>query len=88
MDGDSPFVLLPLDHGRYELRAFSDDSRDPIVLVLDEDDGRRLGVAVADMLAALDAPSVERLPIRLTIDGREVTLTTTPDGGLKLTVGR
>lgn len=58
------------------------------MLVLDENDGRTLGVAVADMLTALDAPGVERLPIHLTIAGREVTLTATRDDGLQLTVGR
>ena len=58
------------------------------MLVLDADDGRRLGVAVADMLIALDAPGIERLPIHLTIAGPEVTLTATHDDGLQLTVGR
>jgi hypothetical protein len=88
VNGQPPFLLLPLDDGRYELRAFSDNTEDPIVLVLDEHDGRQLGVAVADMLTALDAPGVERLPIHLTIAGREVTITGTPERGLQLTVGR
>jgi hypothetical protein len=36
--GQLPFVLLPLDGGRHELRAFSDNTDDPIVLVLSEHD--------------------------------------------------
>lgn len=87
MGREPPFVLLPLGDGRYELRAFSDNTEDPIVLVLDESDGRALGVAIDDMLTALDAPGIERLPIHLTIAGREVTLTGTHDDGLRLTVG-
>lgn len=88
MDGEPPFVLVPLDDGRYELRAFSDNTEDPIMLVLDEDDGRKLGIAVADMLTAIDSPGVERLPIHLTIAGREITILATTDGGLRLTVSR
>jgi hypothetical protein len=85
MEGVPPFVLLPLDDGRYELRAFSDDAADPIVLVLDESDGRRLKRAVGD---ALDAPHAESTPRCLIIGGREVVLTATADGGLRLTVAR
>lgn len=87
MSGPPPFVLLPRDDGRHELRAFSDDSEDPVVLVLDAEDGRRFGVAVADMLTALDA-GVDRLPIRMVIDGRDVKISGTADGGLRVTVGR
>jgi hypothetical protein len=86
--GQPPFVLLPLDDGRYELRAFSDNTEDPIVLVLGEEDGRKLGVAVAEILTALDTPGVEPLPIHLMIAGRQVIITGTPDLGLRLTVGR
>jgi hypothetical protein len=83
-----PFTLMPLAGGRYELRAFSDESPDVIVLQLDRQDGRRLGVALADMLTALDAPDGPLLPIRLVIAGRAVTITGTDDRGLRLTIDR
>ncbi|MBE2318384.1 hypothetical protein DVA67_020550 [Solirubrobacter sp. CPCC 204708] len=44
-----------------ELRAFSDDSDDPIVLPLDAVDGHAFGVAVADVLSALDAGTIRCL---------------------------
>jgi hypothetical protein len=88
VDGQPPFVLLPLDDGRYELRAFSDNTEDPIVLVLGQEDGHKLGVAVADMLTALNTPGAERLPIHLMIGGREVIIAGTPDLRLRLMVGR
>lgn len=88
MDGSPPFVLVPLDAGRYELRAFSDDTDDPIVLRLNEADGRSLGIAVGEMLAALDTPGAACLPIQLTVGGRRVTIAAAPEHGLRLTVER
>lgn len=82
-----PFILTQRPDGQHELRAFSDDSDDPIVLALDDESGRRFGLAVADVLTSLDA-GVDPLPIRLEIDGRAVTVQGTPDRGLRLTVGR
>ena len=88
VDDQPPFVLLPLSDGRYELRAFSDNTEDPIVLVLDETDGNKLGVAVAQALVELDTPGAEPAPIRLSIAGRDVTIYATSERGLQLTVGR
>lgn len=81
-------MRLPLDVGRYELRTFSDDSPDPIVLELDHEDGRALGLAVADVLTALDAPGITVEPVRLVIAGREVTIEGTAERGMKITVAR
>ncbi len=86
MPDHPPFILTQRPDGRHELRAFSDNSAEPIVLELDDESGRRFGLAVADILTALDA-GVEPLPIRLKIDGRPVTVQGTPDHGLRLTVG-
>ena len=82
-----PFALLPLDDGRFELRAFSDDSADPIVLSLDEEDGRALSIALGDVLTSLDAPGVVPRTVTLTVSGRQVTVAGT-DEGLRLTVHR
>lgn len=82
-----PFILTQRADGQRELRAFSDDSDDPIVLVLDDEGGRRFGLAVADVLTSLNA-EVDPLPITLEIDGRSVVIVGTPDGGLRLTVDR
>ncbi|WP_028064637.1 hypothetical protein [Solirubrobacter soli] len=71
-----------------ELRAFSDDSDDPIVLPLSAADGRAFGLAVADVLTALDA-GVRPLPqTELTIAGRRVVIMGTEELGLKLDVER
>ncbi len=84
---EPPFVLLPLDGDRFELRAFSDDSPDPIVLSLNQEDGRALGLAVADVLISLDTPGGDPETITLRISGRRVTVAGT-DTGLRLTVHR
>ena len=86
MSEPPPFILTERADGRRELRAFSDTSVDPIVLVLGDEDGRRFGIAVADMLTSLNA-GIDRLPIELMIDGRKLMIAGTPDGGLRLTVG-
>ena len=83
----APFALLPVNGDRFELRAFSDDSPDPIVLSLNLEEGRALGRAVADVLSSLDAPGVEPRTITLTISGRRVTVAGT-ERGLRLTVHR
>ena len=80
-------MLQPLDDGRYELRAFSDDSPDPIVLPLDANDGRALSAAVGEVLAALDEPHAQRTAVTLTVAGREVTLVAANDG-VRITVNR
>jgi hypothetical protein len=80
-----PFILTERADGLRELRAFSDASDDPIVLVLDDESGRRFGATVADILTSLDA-YVNRVPITLQIDGRAVTMEGTSDRGLRLTV--
>lgn len=82
-----PFILTQRPDGQRELRAFSDESDDPIVLALDDESGRRFGLAVADVLTALDA-GADPLPICLKIDGRTVTVEGTPDHGVRLIVGR
>lgn len=85
MSDPPPFILVPLDDGRHELRAFSDTSEEPIRLVLDAKDGRAFALAVADVLTALDAPGDPPSPITLTVGGRHVTVSGT-DAGVKLTV--
>jgi hypothetical protein len=85
--GTPPFVLLPIDGGRFELRAFSDDSLDPIVLSLNQEDGRALSLAVADVLTSLDAPGVDSRTVTLTVSGRRITVAGT-DRGLRLTIHR
>ena len=84
---DAPFVLLPLGDGRYEMRAFSDDSEDPIVLMLDEHDGRALSAALGELLAALDAPGSGPSTAVLTVADREVRIDVTGNG-VRLTVDR
>jgi hypothetical protein len=86
-NGEPPFVLLAVDGGRFELRAFSDDSPDPIVLSLNHEDGRALSLAVAEVLTSLDAPGVQPRTVTLTLTGRRVTVAGT-DKGLRLTVRR
>lgn len=85
MPDPPPFILTERADGRHELRAFSDDSEVPIILILDRDDGRQFGVAVADILTALDA-GIERSPIEVSIDGRRLTIEGTPEKGLRITV--
>ena len=70
-----------------ELRAFSDTSDDPIVLSLDATAGRLFGVAVADVLSRLDAGELDPRA-DVVIDGREVEVSGSPDGGLRLDVAR
>lgn len=80
-----PFILLERDDGSVLLRAFSDTSEGPISLVLDQSAGRRFGVAVADVLTRLDAG--EPTPsARLLVDGREVAIEGTLDGGLRISI--
>ncbi len=83
-----PFVLLPLDDGRFELRVFSGDSPDPIVLELDKADGRSFGLAVAEVLTALDTPDATVEPLQVVIAGRELTIDGTSARGLGITVAR
>jgi hypothetical protein len=78
MPGPPPFVLLPLDGGNYELRAFSDDSEDPIVLLLSDDDGRALRDALGRVLQELDAG--REATEELDVDGRRVVLTGSASG--------
>lgn len=80
-------MLVPLDGDRHELRAFSDTSADPIVLIMGADEGHAFALAVADVLSALDAPGVAVPQHELTIDGRQVTITG-GEHGLTLTVER
>jgi hypothetical protein len=82
-----PVVLFPLGDGRYELRAFSDDSEDPIILTLDEQDGRRLKQALGEVLSALDQRGSAPATVAVTVGGREVRLDTTADG-VRMTVAR
>lgn len=85
--GQEPFVLIERPDGRRELRAFSDDSPDPIVLILDDEDGRLFAVALADVLTALDSGA--GLPsVTLRLAGRRVCIEGRPDSGLRLTVAR
>jgi hypothetical protein len=80
-----PFILTEREDGVRELRAFSDDSDLPIVLALIDEDGRTFGLAVADVLTALDA-GLDPAPIQLTINGRTAAIEGTADNGLRLTV--
>jgi hypothetical protein len=82
-----PLILLPREDGRHELRAFSDDSDDPIVLLVDDADGREFRRAVAEVLDAAGSGDETRTA-HVEIDGRDVEIAGTADGGLRLTVSR
>lgn len=88
MSEPPPFILLPLRDGRVELRAFSDDSDDPIVLPLDQADGRAFGLAVAEVLSSLDSTRDAVEPVALVIAGRRVTVHGTVTGGIAIDVER
>lgn len=88
MAGSEPFTLLPLDDDRYELRAFSDTSTDPICLTVDRPAAAELAEALAEVLTALDAPNITVPTIELNIDGRRVVVSGTAARGLRLTVDR
>lgn len=82
-----PFTFEPLGDGRFELRAFSDDSPDPIVLALDREQGRALGLALAEVLSAMDAPDTTPGPLTVAVGDREVVVSPTPHG-VRLVVSR
>lgn len=88
MDDLSPYDLVPLGEGRYELRAFSDDSDDPIKITLDASAGRALATALGEALASLDEPKPVEREFRVAAGQREITILALPGKGVRLTVTR
>jgi hypothetical protein len=88
MDELHPFDLVPVGDGSYELRAFSDDSDDPIRIILDQAAGRELAIALGDALVSLDEPHAVEREFHLTVGPREITVVAVPGMGLRLTVTR
>ncbi len=83
-----PFDLVPLGDGCFELRAFTDDSEDPICIALDPEAGRRLAVALGDALVSLDAPDAQYGEWRVSVGRRLITVAAIPGSGVRLTVTR
>jgi hypothetical protein len=88
MDERRPFDLVPVGDGCYELRAFSDDSEDPIRIVLDQVAGRELAVALGEALVSLDDPRAVERQFHVTVGPRQITLVAVPGLGLRLAVTR
>src|SRR4051794_1853458 len=88
VENTPPFDFLPLPDGRYELRAFSDNSDDPIYITLDEDASRRLAHALGNALSLLDGPQARREDFQVEVGDRLITVTSEPGAGLRLTVTR
>jgi hypothetical protein len=83
-----PFDLAPIGDGCYELRAFSDDSDDPIRIVLDQVAGRELAIALGQALISLVDPEAVEHEFRVTLGSRQITLVAVPGTGLRFTVTR
>jgi hypothetical protein len=83
-----PFDLVPLGDGRFELRAFSDDSEDPIGILLDSESGRRLAVALGEALVSLDLPDAQYREFRVPVGERLIRVAALPGRGVRLTVTR
>ena len=88
MEEPRPFDLVPLDDGRSELRAFSDDSEDPITIPLDPESGRQLAVALGDALTSLDAVDPVAREFHVRVGQRLITVMALPGRGVRLTVSR
>lgn len=82
-----PFTLERAADGQAILRAFSDDSDDPIVVLLDEHAARELGVALADAITALDDPSRPLVRRSLVAGGRTIRVETSGEA-VRVTVAR
>jgi hypothetical protein len=88
MDELPPFDLVPVGDGCYELRAFSDDSEDPIRIMLDEVAGRELAIALGEALVSLDDPQAAEREFSVAVGQRQITVVAVPATGLRLTVTR
>jgi hypothetical protein len=88
MDELRPFDLMPIGDGCYELRAFSEDSDDPIRIVLDQAAGRDLAIALGEALVSLDDPQAVEREFHVRLGPRRITLVAVPGMGLRLTVTR
>lgn len=88
MNGLPPYDLVPLGEGRYELRAFSDDSDDPIKITLDADAGGALAIALGESLVSLDEPKPAEREFRVAVGQREIMVLALPGRGIRLTVTR
>lgn len=88
MDDLRPFDLVPLDDGHYELRAFSDDTEDPIRITLDPAAGRRLAIVLGEALVSLDLPTARYREFRVPVGHRVITVAAIPERGVRLTVTR
>jgi hypothetical protein len=83
-----PFDLAPLGDGCYELRAFSDDSSDPITVALDPATGRRLALVLGEALALVDTPGAPDQAFEVSAGRRCITVAALPGKGVRLTVTR
>ena len=88
MDDLPPFDLVPVGDGCFELRAFSDDSDDPIRVILDPESGRRLAVTLGEALAHVDTPGADAREFHVAVADRLITISALPDTGVRLTVTR
>jgi hypothetical protein len=88
MEEPRPFDLVPLGDGCFELRAFSDDSEDPIRITLDPEAGRKLAVALGEALVSGLAPDEERRVFRVPAGDRLIVVTALTEGRIRVTVTR
>lgn len=88
MDDLRPFDLVPVGDGRFELRAFSDDSDDPITVILDPESGRRLAITLGEALTHVDTPGAEAREFHVAVGDRLITISALPNSGVRLTVTR
>jgi hypothetical protein len=83
-----PFDLVPVDHGCFELRAFSDDSEDPIRITLDPDSGRRLAAAISEALTYLAAHDGQPRTFEVPVGSRLIRVVARPGNGVRFVVTR
>jgi hypothetical protein len=88
LDELRPFDLVPLGEGRFELRAFSHDSDDPITISLDRDSGRRVAITLGEAMTHVDTPGAEARDFEVAVRDRLITIRALPGSGIRLTVTR
>lgn len=82
-----PFDLAQLGDGRYELRAFSDDSDDPITMALDPESGQRPAASLGKALDSKEANgAVQRFEVP--VGERLIIISVLLGGGMRLTFRR
>lgn len=86
MSADASFALQPLQDGRHRFRALDEDSGRAIDLLLDEQDRRALGIALADALTQLDAPGVQPEAVAVVVGGQRVRILPSHARGLRFSL--